>query len=62
MYICPTCSREFSTERGMSKHLLECWRDEHPYHQAKSAPRSEDVEVRKVNDEVLNFFNSFRKE
>jgi len=62
MYICPICEAEFSSEEKIQKHLLSCWKEHHPYHKSKDAPRSEDVSTCEVNDDVLNFFNSFRKE
>ena len=62
MYICPTCSKEFNTEETVVKHFLKCWKDKNPYHQSKSAPRSKDINTREVNEDVMNFFNSFQKE
>lgn len=61
MYVCPTCGKEIATEELMQKHFLSCWKEEHPYHQSKSAPCSEDVTTRKVSNEVASFFNSFSK-
>lgn len=61
MYICPICKKEFNLEDTVSKHLLKCWKEEHPYHQVKPAPRSNDINTREMNDDVLNFFNSFQK-
>ena len=62
MYICPTCNREFEKEDNLVKHFLKCWKDKNPCHQAKSAPRSEDINTREISDEILNFFGSFQKE
>jgi len=56
MYICPVCSKGFKTEETIQKHFLACWKEEHPYHKSKSAPRGKDVEVRQVNDDIANFF------
>lgn len=56
MYICPTCNKEFNTESAIQKHFLSCWKEQHPYHKSKSAPHSEDVVTREVNDDVINFF------
>jgi hypothetical protein len=61
MYICPTCSKEFEKEETLVKHFLKCWKEKNPTRQAKSAPRSEDVNTREINDDVANFFNSFQK-
>ena len=59
MYICPTCSKSFETDDVLTKHFLKCWKEQHPYHKSKPAPRSEDINTREVNDEVLDFFKSF---
>ena len=61
MYICPICKREFNSKELVSKHYLKCWNENHLYHQAKFAPRSKDISTREINDDVLNFFNSFKK-
>lgn len=59
MYICPICSRTFVLEEAISKHVLPCWKEHHPNHRSKDAPRSEDIIIREVNDDVAVFFNSF---
>ena len=61
MYICPTCHKGFQTEEMIRKHFLTCWKEQNPFHKSKSAPRGEDVETRKINDDVINFFNSFKE-
>lgn len=61
MYICPTCNRDFTTEASMAKHYLSCWRERNPYHQSKPAPRSEDINTVEMNEDVVNFFTSFRR-
>ena len=55
-YICPTCNKEFYSEKTIQKHFLICWKEQHPYHKSKSAPRSEDIVTREVNDDIMNFF------
>ena len=60
MYICPTCNKQFEAEEHLVKHFLKCWKDKNPNHQSKSAPRSEDITTRSMNDDVTNFFNSFK--
>ena len=60
MYICPTCGREFREEVLIQKHFLSCWKEKNPYHQSKPAPRSEDIVSRDINDEITDFFNSFK--
>ena len=59
MFICPTCSKEFNTEQAIQKHFLLCWKEQHPFHQSKSASHSDDIVTREVNNDVLEFFNSF---
>ena len=59
MYICPNCSKHFEIEDVLTKHFLKCWKEQHPYHKSKPAPRSEDVNTREINNEVLDFFKSF---
>ena len=60
MYICPTCSKEIESEEVLVKHFLKCWKEKNPCHQAKSAPRSEDINTREVSDDIANFFGSFK--
>ena len=60
MYICPTCSKHFENETILTKHFLVCWKEKHPYHKSKPAPRSEDINTNETNEEVTNFFNSFK--
>jgi len=59
-YICPTCNKEFDIEEEVSKHFLKCWKDNNPHHESKPAPRSEDINIRTVNNEIVNFFNSLQ--
>ena len=59
MYICSTCGKQFNTKDEIAKHFMKCWKEQHLYHQSKLAPRSEDVNTREDNQEVLNFFQSF---
>ena len=61
MYLCPTCQKKFSEENKLIRHLAYCWREQHPNHVSKSAPRGEDKEIRQVNDDIMNFFNSFKE-
>lgn len=60
MYICPTCKRKFEKEESLSKHFLSCWKEQHPSYISKSASRSENIETRQVNEDIMNFFNSFK--
>ena len=52
--------RKFEKEESLSKHFLPCWKEQHPSHVSKSAPRSENIETRQVNEDIMNFFNSFK--
>lgn len=61
MYICPTCKRKFEKEESLSKHFLSCWKEQYPSYVSKSAPRSENIETRQVNENIMNFFNSFKE-
>ena len=61
MYICPTCNKKFKTEDKLTKHFLSCWKEQHPYYQSKPAPRSENIETREVSNDIINFFNSFKR-
>lgn len=60
MFICPTCNREFDDENKIVKHFLACWKEQHPNHISKEAPRGENVTTRKVNNDIMDFFNSFK--
>ena len=62
MYICPTCCKEFEKEDVLVKHLLKCWKDKNLNHKSKPAPRSSDVNIREVSDDIMDFFNLFQKE
>ena len=61
MFICPTCAKEFNTEDAIQKHFLACWKEQHPYHKSKPAPRSENIITREISNNVINFFNSLNK-
>lgn len=61
MYICPTCQKEFSTENEVSKHFLNCWKEKNPNHKSNPAPRSEDVVVRQLDNDIADFFSSFQE-
>lgn len=56
MFICPTCNKEFDTEQAIQKHFLSCWKEQHPFHQSKSAPHSADIVTREVSNDIMNFF------
>ena len=60
MFVCPTCGKQFDAEEVLVKHYLRCWKEKNPYHQSKSAPRSEDINTREDNQAILDFFNSFK--
>lgn len=60
MYICPTCNRGFKNKENIQKHFLNCWKEQHPGHKSKPAPRSEDIETKQIDNGVLDFFNEMR--
>lgn len=60
MYICPTCGSAFKAESAIQKHFLSCWKETHPFHQSKSAPKSADRVTRHDNEDIMNFFNSLK--
>ena len=60
MYICPVCNQQFKEEQVLVKHYLSCWKRENPHLRSKPAPRSEDINTREVNEDIENFFNSFK--
>lgn len=59
MFICPTCNKEFRKESEITKHFLMCWKEKHPYHQSKSAPRGKDIFTRDDNIDMINFLSAF---
>ena len=59
MYVCSICKEEFIEANDVATHYLKCWKEKHPYQKSKDAPRGEDIEVRKVDNDIANFFNSF---
>ena len=60
MYICPTCGKQFESDEILTKHFLKCWKEKNPNHKSKPAPRSADIDTREDNQEILDFFNSFK--
>lgn len=60
MYICPVCNKPFNAESILVKHYGKCWREKNPNHKSKPAPRSENVNTREDNKDILDFFNSFK--
>ena len=62
MYICPTCHKGFKDKEVIAKHSLQCWREHNPNHISKPAPCKGNITERQINEDVLNFFASFRKD
>ena len=60
MFVCPTCDKQFDKEENLVRHFLQCWKEKNPNHQSKAAPRSEDINTREENQDILDFFNSFK--
>lgn len=56
MYICPICEKRFVKEEKLVKHLSACWKEKNPYQVSKDAPRSQNIETRKINNDIINFF------
>ena len=61
MYICPICKKEYAKEELVVKCFSKCYKLAHPYHQSTPAPQSEDIIIREVSNEIMNFFNSFKE-
>ena len=61
MFICPVCYKKFDTEPKIQSHFLRCWKEEHPYHKGSSLEPSASIETREINDDIMNFFNSFKE-
>ena len=61
MYICPICDRPFTSEKGIVKHSLRCWREHNPNHQPKPAPCKGNITKEEMNEDTANFFASFQK-
>ena len=60
MFICPTCGKQFEMEDALVKHMSKCWREKNPNHKSKPAPRSEEINTREENQDILDFFTSFK--
>ena len=60
MFVCSTCGKQFETKEALTNHFMKCWKEKHPYHKSKPAPRSEDINTREDNQDILDFFNSFK--
>ena len=59
IYICPTCNKEFYVEEDVTTHFLKCWKEQNPHHKSKPAPRSEDVTMTEIDENIMAFFTSF---
>lgn len=62
MYICPICNKLFENEETIIKHSLRCWKEHNLNHKSKPAPCKGNITKRQVNDNVLSFFTSFKKD
>lgn len=60
MYICPICNQSFQTKEIIAKHSLQCWREHNPYYKSKPAPYDY-TNKQEINEDVTNFFASFKK-
>ena len=61
MYICPTCNNIFKDEETIVKHFLKCWKEHNPGHKSQPAPCQGNTTERQMNEDVANFFASFKK-
>lgn len=60
MYTCLTCNKQFEKEEILVKHFSRCWKEKNPNVRSKPAPRSEDINTKEINNELIDFFNSFK--
>lgn len=62
MYICQICGKHYDDKdlHSFVLHHNKCWKEHNPNHKSGSAPRSEDINTNETNEEVANFFNSFK--
>lgn len=61
MYICPICNEKFETEELITKHSLRCWRKHNPNYKSQPAPCKGSITKQEINEDVMNFFSSFKK-
>ena len=59
MYVCPVCGKQFEKEENLVKHLSSCWKEKNPNMRSKPAPRSENINARKISADIMNFFKGF---
>ena len=62
IYICPTCGKELNKKEEIAAHFLKCWKEQNPHHKSKSAPRSKDITMIKVSEDIEKFFASLQEE
>ena len=61
MFICPTCNKKCATKEEIKKHSMACWRKANPHYKSKPAPQGETIITKEVDNDILNFFNSFER-
>ena len=61
IYICPTCGKELNSEEETATHFLKCWKENNSHHKSKPAPRSEDITMIEVSEDVKKFFASLQE-
>lgn len=61
MFICPTCDKKYATEKEIKKHSMICWKKANPHHKPKTASQGETIVIKEINNDILNFFSSFKK-
>lgn len=62
MFVCTICHKKFTTEEELVKHFLPCWKDKNPSHKSTDAHKSEDIEQRNINNDMINFFKMINGE
>ena len=62
IYICPTCGKELNKEEEIATHFVKCWKEQNPHHKSKPAPRSKDITMTKVSEDIGKFFASLQEE
>ena len=61
MYICPICNEKFQTKEIITRHSLQCWREHNSNYKSKPAPCKGNITKQEMNEDVMNFFASFKK-
>lgn len=60
MFLCSSCGRAFYSEGELTDHFLKCWKEQHPFHNSKPAPRSADINTREATADITKFFEGLK--